>query len=866
MQVAGSAYPASQPLYPYPNHYHHHHHPIPVAHDHELKRQYLTLLPPQQIIEICLNFDVHVPPYVKASIWPIDLSSAIAGLRKQAAEKPSQDAEGQAKNSSSSTGDEDIGGGAIMDSLTQSPSLEPSPAPESEQSKASIEEPRPPDKEAATEDQETSTPQPDAPESSSISVASSTSSTSSAADAPTTTTEEESPSTSSSSSASTSTPTPSTTTPAAESASHQPQPPPAAPTPAAPPPAQPVPVAYPHQPYGYPYAPYYPPPPPGYPYPHHQYPAYPHQQPHAHAYPPPPPPAALPPVPPPPAQPMPMMQDGQSPDDLPSYEEMIVEALMDTNDPEGCAPKDLFTWMAARYPVQSNFRPSASQALQKAYKRGRLEKSSNNKYRLNAAWEGGNTSRRTTRRPQTHTHTITSSNNAAPSSPFTNAPLVHHHQQPQQQQHHQQTYAYSTYPYPQSAYSSFSQQQQTTAASTTATTTASTSTQQPVAPAAASTSTATASTSEPKSADVQDKEVNDAYEAAQSILKAINFGSLLQLPADETQEGVAARGTDHTVPVQPYQQPQPNAVAGSSGTSISVAIGAASISAAQTAQHQPHTLLAALNGAQLSAATGAGQVPGGVAGSAAGVSQSSRADLQAQLALLAAQLTELVRVDDGATTAPSGLPVPPVVRPMEVQTQQPQQPQHQGMYYQPQPPAVSQPTLSQHVSPYAPQGAPIQLPHQMQPHQTQAQPQSQPQAQAPAPASIVDNSAPMAGLYPPSPPPQTQLPVHPTQLQPQPQPQDGHQQQPHQPQLHQFQPSQAQQHAEISQFHMNGTVGHQHHQFNAAQSTTNAVTTTGGEQSMPEQASSPALEEMEPMDDSLDGEYSEDDEDMEEVI
>lgn len=36
---------------------------------------------------------------------------------------------------------------------------------------------------------------------------------------------------------------------------------------------------------------------------------------------------------------------------------------------------------------------------------------------------------------------------------------------------------------------------------------------------------------------------------------------------------------------------------------------------------------------------------------------------------------------------------------------------------------------------------------------------------------------------------------------------------------------------------------------------------------MPDQASSPALEEMEFMDDSaLDGEYSEDDEDMEEVI
>jgi hypothetical protein len=70
---------------------------------------------------------------------------------------------------------------------------------------------------------------------------------------------------------------------------------------------------------------------------------------------------------------------------------MIVEALQESGstDPEGCAPKDLFSWMAARYPLQSNFRPSASQALQKAFKRGRLEKSSSGKYRLNVTWEGG---------------------------------------------------------------------------------------------------------------------------------------------------------------------------------------------------------------------------------------------------------------------------------------------------------------------------------------------------------------------------------------------------------------------------------------------------------------------------------------------
>ncbi|KAF7365089.1 H15 domain-containing protein [Mycena venus] len=74
--------------------------------------------------------------------------------------------------------------------------------------------------------------------------------------------------------------------------------------------------------------------------------------------------------------------------DLPSYEDMIVEGLIAVDDPNGMAPKDLFNWMAARYPVQSNFRPSASQALQKAFRRGRFQKSSDGKYRLNPNWEG----------------------------------------------------------------------------------------------------------------------------------------------------------------------------------------------------------------------------------------------------------------------------------------------------------------------------------------------------------------------------------------------------------------------------------------------------------------------------------------------
>lgn len=79
-------------------------------------------------------------------------------------------------------------------------------------------------------------------------------------------------------------------------------------------------------------------------------------------------------------------------DDLPSYEEMIVEALTECTDPDGWVPKDLFTWMAGRYPLQSNFRPSASQALQKAFKRGRFEKNGNGKYRLSSSWEGGSAS------------------------------------------------------------------------------------------------------------------------------------------------------------------------------------------------------------------------------------------------------------------------------------------------------------------------------------------------------------------------------------------------------------------------------------------------------------------------------------------
>lgn len=74
---------------------------------------------------------------------------------------------------------------------------------------------------------------------------------------------------------------------------------------------------------------------------------------------------------------------------LPSYEAMIIQALNAMNEAEGSAPKDVFAWMANQYTLQQNFRPSASQALQKAFRKGRLEKGSNGKYRINPTWEGG---------------------------------------------------------------------------------------------------------------------------------------------------------------------------------------------------------------------------------------------------------------------------------------------------------------------------------------------------------------------------------------------------------------------------------------------------------------------------------------------
>ncbi|KAJ6558530.1 hypothetical protein DFH09DRAFT_1262165 [Mycena vulgaris] len=274
--------------------------------DHDLKRQYLALLPPQQVIDICLTLDIHVPLALKRNIWPTDFRGTIAAMQNLV------------------------------------PKLEETATPIPPAGSVN------------------GTPHPQRPE-----------------DKP---------------------PQPST----------EPKPPDKQPT--AGPSKHPAP---PLQPYGfsaqpaYPHTPYYQALPPGYaPY---SYPAYPAP---SNGF----PPGAYPSAPqpfPPPGYPhssgffasthhSEIPNQSSDDTDLPSYEDMIVEGLNAVGDPEGMAPKDLFNWMASRYPVQSNFRPSASQALQKAYRRGRFEKSTGGRYRLNANWEGGNSStRRATRRPQT---------------------------------------------------------------------------------------------------------------------------------------------------------------------------------------------------------------------------------------------------------------------------------------------------------------------------------------------------------------------------------------------------------------------------------------------------------------------------------
>lgn len=370
--------------------------------DRQRKHTYLSQLPPDQIIELCLAFEQHVPEPIRRKIWPLDLEVAIPQLKKSPlrtqAKSPttaepvlspdplptkalSKDIPPPQAHPPGETSFElpvqpldvsfpTISSGDVQ--ATVAPIQEPTPA-------IMEEEPTIPDSEAPAQPEE---PPPSSEiKSTEPSVETATGSAPEQTSSPATPTLKPPAPASSSTDppvAPTSTNATTTTKP---SASNTPQPTPT-PTPLA---------SYPYAPYGYPVQPGYPAPTGQAAYPHAPYypphgaavPGYPAPYP-GFSYPPPPgypshPPSQAPPV---------------SNEDLPSYEDMIVEALLDIGEPDGAAPKDLFLWMGARWPLQTNFRPSASQALQKAYRRGRLEKRSGGRYRLNPNWEGGAVSTR----------------------------------------------------------------------------------------------------------------------------------------------------------------------------------------------------------------------------------------------------------------------------------------------------------------------------------------------------------------------------------------------------------------------------------------------------------------------------------------
>lgn len=446
------------------------------AERHALKRTYLTLLPHTQLVELCLAFEAHSPAHIKNSLWPANLAAAVAELQA-----PAQTSQGTPTDSlhvpvpnapqSSDAAPQLSQTEALATSSTNGAQL-PSSGASSHETPTADELPRP--QQADDSSQPTAQPFP------------STSSTQSVAVAP-------------------------------------------------------LQGPYPHLSYGYPQTqslPAYPHTPYYTPFSHpHNFPPHP-SAPYAHtAYPPSQPPyptgqASFPPFTGVPLRHPSADHGGIPADDLPSYEDMLVEALTDLNEPDGSAPKSLFTWMASRYPLHSNFRPSASQALQKAFKRGRLEKGSNGRYRLNASWDGGSTSKRTTRRPQTIGQSALPAPHGAPtSSPFTHSPLAHAARNglpynssspvPGATQGKHPHYPAYPYQYTSGAYPGYvlSEPPPVSKGKT---------------PVGQEPAVVTASNEEPVGGDNEDVEVgSDAWEAAQTILKAINVGSLLQASVAE---------------------------------------------------------------------------------------------------------------------------------------------------------------------------------------------------------------------------------------------------------------------------------------------------------------------------------------------
>ncbi|KAI0004564.1 hypothetical protein BJV74DRAFT_808148 [Russula compacta] len=461
-----------------------------------LKRTYLTLLPHTQLVELCLAFEAYSPPHVKSSLWPTNLTTAVAELQS-VHPSATQDTRKDITSGPAATNAPLSSTSSLLEATVQSPSptgvLATSAATDknlpsdSTNSHATVTSDEPLKRQPPQTSDDTSRPISQS-ESSKYLI------------------------------------TPSVTAPLQgpnplASNSH--------------PPTQPLP-AYPHTPYYPPFG--YPhtfPPQSSVPYPHAAFPSshppFPPAQGSGTPFP------AVPLARHPHSMGLPSTDhSGMPADDLPSYEDMLVEALTDLNEPDGSAPKTLFTWMASRYPLHTNFRPSASQALQKAFKRGRLEKGSNGKYRLNASWDGGSTSRRTTRRPQSFAQMALPVSHGAPTtSPFTHAPLPQptrgNPSTPTPTSAQEKPLQYPSYPYlysPDMVYPGYG-----LSAPPPVSKGECSAEQQPVAAVSDGPSQAAAGESEAINEEVG--EGSDAWEAAQAILKAINFGSLLQVTANK---------------------------------------------------------------------------------------------------------------------------------------------------------------------------------------------------------------------------------------------------------------------------------------------------------------------------------------------
>ena len=261
--------------------------------------------------------------------------------------------------------------------------------------------------------------------------------------------------------------------------------------------------------------------------------------------------------------------------------------------------------------------------------------------------------RRTTRRPQTHN---VPGNSTPAGPPFTHAPLVHGRSSSTSAQQSSS----ASYSYPYAGYSGY-----------------------PPHPAASTTSsisgapTGTQSTTEPKPvaapSAATDPDTAAAYEAAKNILSAINFGDLYQLAPEERADGATNDA--------PAQQATDHALTADNGVENLLShVQAMLANANAEGNNTPHQ-----NPLPPGGAAGLGPVPKTTTALPQVETDPSaadrRAELQAQLALLAAQLADLAKAEE--------VPPPPQHPQPQVAFATPASPAHPTPVHPPPPPPIA---------------------------------------------------------------------------------------------------------------------------------------------------------------------------------